>query len=137
MCCSLAGLSRAASLAWVSDDAFISFRYAENWIAGHGLVFNVGERVEGYTNLLWTLAVGVCMRLGADPVAASEVAGHPLLRAARRLPRPLVLAAQPIGAGGPFLPLAAGIVLISDDFPRVGDGWPGDDGLLRCWRSKH
>jgi hypothetical protein len=38
-----------------SDDAFISFRYAQNLVAGHGLVFNPGERVEGYTNLLYVL----------------------------------------------------------------------------------
>jgi hypothetical protein len=37
------------------DDAFISFRYARNLLSGHGLVFNPGERVEGYTNFLWTL----------------------------------------------------------------------------------
>ena len=37
------------------DDAFISFRYAANLVDGHGLVFNHGERVEGYTNLLWVL----------------------------------------------------------------------------------
>ena len=24
---------------WMADDAFISARYAENWIDGHGLVF--------------------------------------------------------------------------------------------------
>jgi len=34
------------------DDAFISFRYAHNLVQGHGLVFNPGERVEGYTNFL-------------------------------------------------------------------------------------
>lgn len=38
-----------------SDDAFISYRYAENFFKGHGLVFNPGERVEGYSNLLYTL----------------------------------------------------------------------------------
>jgi arabinofuranosyltransferase len=37
------------------DDAFISFRYAHNLARGHGLVFNVGERVMGYSNLLWVL----------------------------------------------------------------------------------
>ncbi len=37
------------------DDAYISFRYAENLAEGHGLVFNEGERVEGYSNFLWTL----------------------------------------------------------------------------------
>src|SRR5574341_519150 len=36
------------------DDAYISFRYAQNAIRGYGLVFNPGERVEGFTNFLWT-----------------------------------------------------------------------------------
>ena len=36
------------------DDAYISFRYAQNAIRGHGLFFNPGERVEGFTNFLWT-----------------------------------------------------------------------------------
>lgn len=36
------------------DDAYISFRYAQNAILGNGLVFNVDERVEGFTNFLWT-----------------------------------------------------------------------------------
>lgn len=38
-----------------SDDAYISFRYAENLFNGNGLVFNPGERVEGYSNFLFTL----------------------------------------------------------------------------------
>ena len=42
-----------------SDDAFISFRYARNLVAGHGLVFNPGERVEGYTNLLYVLLLAL------------------------------------------------------------------------------
>src|ERR1035437_4307958 len=37
------------------DDAMISMRYARNLAEGHGLVWNPGERVEGYTNLAWTL----------------------------------------------------------------------------------
>jgi MFS family permease len=41
------------------DDAYISFRYAHN-LARHGeLVFNSGERVEGITNLLWTLILAL------------------------------------------------------------------------------
>src|SRR6188768_718354 len=35
------------------DDAYISFQYAKNWASGQGLVFNPGERVEGYSNFLW------------------------------------------------------------------------------------
>ena len=52
----LALLGGLASVSWfLTDDAFISFRYARNLLEGHGLVFNVGERVEGYSNFLWTL----------------------------------------------------------------------------------
>ncbi len=39
----------------VVDDALISLRYAQNLAVGNGLVFNPGERVEGYTNFLWTV----------------------------------------------------------------------------------
>ena len=36
------------------DDANIFFTYAENLVAGHGLVYNAGgEKVEGFTSLLW------------------------------------------------------------------------------------
>jgi arabinofuranosyltransferase len=37
------------------DDAMISMRYAWNLAHGQGLVWNPGERVEGYTNLLMVL----------------------------------------------------------------------------------
>jgi len=57
------------------DDAFISFRYAENLVAGHGLVFNPGEWVEGYTNLLWTLLIAGVLALGGEPVIATTVMG--------------------------------------------------------------
>ncbi|MFQ5945318.1 MAG: hypothetical protein ACE5NC_03625, partial [Anaerolineae bacterium] len=46
------------------DDAYISFRYARNWVEGEGLVFNPGERVEGYTNFLWTVALAPAIALG-------------------------------------------------------------------------
>ncbi|MDH3211835.1 MAG: hypothetical protein OEM05_05065 [Myxococcales bacterium] len=46
------------------DDAYISYRYALNLVEGRGLVFNPGEYVEGYTNLLWTLLVAGGLALG-------------------------------------------------------------------------
>jgi hypothetical protein len=52
------------------DDAMISMRYARNLAEGHGLVWNPGERVEGYTNLLWTLYMAALHLL---PVAASKM----------------------------------------------------------------
>ncbi|MDE2977397.1 MAG: hypothetical protein OXU63_07740 [Acidobacteriota bacterium] len=53
------------------DDAFITFRYARNLAQGNGLVFNLGERVEGITSLSWTLLLaGVeALRLPVEPAA--------------------------------------------------------------------
>ena len=48
-------------VAWISDDALINVRTALNMQVGSGPVFNVGERVQGYTSPLWfwvTFAVG-------------------------------------------------------------------------------
>lgn len=67
------GLWRAVSLRWVGDDAFISFRYALNLVHGQGLVYNAGERVEGYTNFLWTCLIAGGMKSGFDPVGFSWV----------------------------------------------------------------
>ena len=56
----------------VVDDALISVRYAENFAQGRGLVFNLGERVEGYTNFLWLMVSAAlywpCRLLGLDIV---------------------------------------------------------------------
>ena len=58
-----------ASVAWfITDDAFISFRYVRNLVDGHGLVFNPGEYVEGYTNFLWVIELAAIWRvLGFRP----------------------------------------------------------------------
>src|SRR5262245_47234647 len=40
---------------YVVDDSFITFRYVKHFVAGHGVVYNAGEHVEGYTNFLWLL----------------------------------------------------------------------------------
>lgn len=63
----------AAALSWIGDDAFISFRYARNLAEGHGLVFNLGEKVEGYTNFLWTVLFAPLIKLGLDPAQTSIV----------------------------------------------------------------
>jgi len=60
---------------FVCDDAYISFRYARNFASGLGLVFNPGVEppVEGYSELLWVLAMAVVERLGLDPGVWSRV----------------------------------------------------------------
>ena len=39
--------------AWVVDDAYITFRTVDNFIHGHGLTWNIDERVQVYTHPLW------------------------------------------------------------------------------------
>jgi hypothetical protein len=60
---------------FVGDDAFISFRYARHLSEGFGLVWNPGERVEGYTNFLWVLMMSAAIGAGFDPVKVSNVLG--------------------------------------------------------------
>src|SRR5213075_1752282 len=57
------------------DDAFIFYRYAKNLVHGHGLVYNVGERVEGITSLLWTLLIAAGISAGGDAVAVGHWLG--------------------------------------------------------------
>ncbi|MDB4285448.1 hypothetical protein N9903_00905 [bacterium] len=59
----------------IVDDAYISFRYAQNFADGHGFVFNPGETVEGYTNFLWVLLLGLGLKLNLDPELASRLLG--------------------------------------------------------------
>lgn len=42
---------------WLDDDQMISMQYARNLASGNGLVWNPGERVEGYTNPGWTIVM--------------------------------------------------------------------------------
>jgi hypothetical protein len=69
-------LSIAAVILWVwykwytgrqMEDSLITFRYVENILNGHGMVFNVGERVLGTTTPLFTLLVAsISFFFGAD-----------------------------------------------------------------------
>ena len=60
---------------YLTDDAFITFRYVRNMLDGHGLVYNTGERVEGYTNFLWAMLVAGPAWLGADIVWTARILG--------------------------------------------------------------
>lgn len=71
----LLGVGHAWKLAWISDDACISLRYATHFAHGQGLVWNPGERVEGYTDFLWTVVLGLGIRAGIDGEALSVILG--------------------------------------------------------------
>lgn len=46
------------------DDAFISYRYAENFAKCNGLVYNIGEKVEGFSNFSWVMILSLPAKLG-------------------------------------------------------------------------
>lgn len=50
--------------AWVTEDAYITFRAVENLFAGQGLVYNPGERTEVYTHPLWMLCLTLLKSFG-------------------------------------------------------------------------
>jgi len=59
--------ARALSGLWSmsSDDAAITFAYAQNLVEGHGLVHSVGaEPVEGFSNPSWLATLGLFYALG-------------------------------------------------------------------------
>jgi arabinofuranosyltransferase len=57
------------------DDAFITLRYARNLASGAGLVYNEGERVEGFSNFLYTVVLAGLIRVGADPLLMAKAIG--------------------------------------------------------------
>ena len=42
---------------WFCDDAFFTFRSAMNLHYGFGPVWNTGERIQNYTNILWMFLI--------------------------------------------------------------------------------
>jgi arabinofuranosyltransferase len=99
----------------IYDDSFISFRYARKLAHGHGLVFNPGERVEGYTNFLWTVLMAGAIGLGADVIAASKMVA--MAAGAATLWLVFLLGRQELGDVWPGV-LLAGMVAVTASFAR-------------------
>ncbi|HIA19659.1 MAG TPA: hypothetical protein EYN70_09640 [Planctomycetaceae bacterium] len=57
------------------DDAYITLRYSQNWLEGDGIVWNPGDRVEGYTSFLHLATVSLLGALRLDLVTATKVIG--------------------------------------------------------------
>ncbi len=91
------------------DDAFITYRYAENLADGRGLVFNPddGYPVEGYSNFLWVLFLALAFKAGL----------------------PTYLTAKVVGLG---LFLLSGILVYRRFMNQPGYAWLGGPLLLIC-----
>ena len=107
-CVAVFGVQSWWHWAFTVDDAYISFRYARNLVEGHGLVFNEGERVEGYSNFLWVLLIAAAMKLGLPVEVTAKslgiLAGAGLIVAGASL-------AQRLTTGGPAAGLWAAAVI--------------------------
>ena len=68
-------LLHAAHFDHIVDDAYISLRYLDHWLRGDGLVFNPGERVMGYSNFLWLVALAPLAAIGLSLPAAAQGLG--------------------------------------------------------------
>ena len=91
----------AIASAWMAvyqvDDAFIVYRYADHLAHGHGFVFNEGERVEGVTCFLWTVALAPWALSGLDlarvaPVLTAACGAGVLALVFRRSQNPAAMA---------------------------------------------
>jgi len=70
--CYLAAVALAFSVVYyfnsfLSDDAFFSFRVADNFVRGDGLRWNIASRVQTFTSPLHTLAFTALYALSYDP----------------------------------------------------------------------
>ena len=74
-CCAVWLFVHGRIYAHTADDAFISLVYAKNLSNGDGLVFNIGERVEGYTNFLWILLLSIPHLIRIDATLFAELLG--------------------------------------------------------------
>jgi len=53
--------------AWVSDDAYITFRTVANVLHGYGARWNAAERVQAYTHPLWMWLLVACQFVTGEP----------------------------------------------------------------------
>jgi hypothetical protein len=60
---------------YITDDTFIHLQYARRLAEGHGLVFNVGERVYGCTSPFWVALLAAGMTLGLPGLAVARALG--------------------------------------------------------------
>jgi hypothetical protein len=71
----LVRVSFIVQIPFASEDAYITFRFAENWAHGLGPVYNAGERVFGFSSPLWTAWLALGAALTGPVLAWARVSG--------------------------------------------------------------
>lgn len=121
---------------WVADDAFIDFRIVRNLLAGYGPVFNVGERVEAYTNPLWVALLATWARLGGPLELGAVVLGLicTALGVLAAQSAAAALAWRAHGARGPAVALPLGVAVMAVLSPVWDFATSGlETGLVVAW----
>ncbi|MEM6703742.1 MAG: hypothetical protein AAF690_13590 [Acidobacteriota bacterium] len=109
----------------ILDDAFITFRYAQNLAHGDGLVFNVGEKALSTTAPGLAVVLAALAALGCDIVLSARLLGAAALFGAA-----LSLWRLGDGAGRGFWGLAAGLLVCAG--PQLAENWGNESALLLC-----
>ncbi len=98
---------------WLTDDAYVSFRFSRNLSQGLGLRYNLGEQVpvEGYSNFLWVLIGSVYEWLRLDiafwlPLTSAACGAALLWLVFDRLYRELALPLVPAALAAAFFGLS-------------------------------
>ena len=116
------GLFRALQQSWVADDVFVTFRYADNVLAGHGPVYNPGERSEGYTHFLWFVLLTVGRIFGVEAETLGRFLGIPFFVASAWLLVDLSSRLFPGRGGWRGVPAAALAWLLLEDAQLYASG---------------
>lgn len=89
LACLVAAFALVALGAWIADDAYISLRVVDNFVHGHGLRWNVVDRVQVFTHPLWLFVqiplYAVTRSAGASVVLSSLACLAAVAAAARRM----------------------------------------------------
>lgn len=138
------GLFQVWRLRWVCDDAYISFVYARNIWEGNGWVFQLGERVEGFSNPIWTLGMVLSFPIGIRVEDFAQGVGMVLyLFTLLQLQNPFLILSYSLfslgalfGTGGLETSLYTFLLLVSYRSWKQGNWWKllAFSGLLAITR---
>jgi arabinofuranosyltransferase len=112
--CAAAALLLGWRLFWfLTDDAYISFRYVSNSLLGHGYVWNAPpfRPVQGYTSFLWVVLLDVTWRVsGVPPPVSANILSLLFSGGTLALTSAMVLR---VTAGTPFHAARAGFLALA------------------------